>query len=90
MRVENRAQSVNYSFPILQQGKEQPDPQVAAEIGLDDDVEDKRVMVEKYNCSIQNLVAKLPGVHTKNLRSILNNGESLDRLVKMSKVIEKY
>ncbi|XP_043278151.1 DNA repair endonuclease XPF [Venturia canescens] len=72
-------------FEELKQGRAQPDSQVAAQIGLDDDVDDKRVMVEKYNPNIQNLVSKLPGVHSKNLRAILNKGVSLDGLVKMTK-----
>ena len=47
-------------------------------------------MTEKYNPHIQDLVAKLPGVHSKNLRSILNKGVSLNHLIKLTKVIIDY
>lgn len=53
---------------------------------MDDDTDDKNIMAEKYNCHIQDLVAKLPGVHSKNLRQILNKGQSLDHLITLSKV----
>lgn len=86
----NENKFVFFFFYLFQQGRAQPDSQVAAQIGLDDDVDDKRVMVEKYNMGIQNLIAKLPGVHTKNLRAVLNNGGSLDHLVKMTKVKKSF
>jgi len=57
---------------------------VAAKIGADE--ENKQIMVEKYNSHIQDFVAKLPGVHSKNLRILLNKGESLDHLIKLSQV----
>jgi len=59
---------------------------VAAKIGADEDTENKQIMVEKYNSHIQDFVAKLPGVHSKNLRILLNKGESLDHLIKLSQV----
>ncbi|KAK0178142.1 hypothetical protein PV328_002119 [Microctonus aethiopoides] len=71
-------------FDELKQGKPQPDGQVATQIGLDEDIEDVKFMGEKYNVQIQDFVAKLPGVHSKNLRAILNSGESLDNLVRLT------
>jgi len=62
---------------------------VAAKIGADEDTENKQIMVEKYNSHIQDFVAKLPGVHSKNLRILLNKGESLDHLIKLSQVSEQ-
>lgn len=43
-------------------------------------------MAEKYNPRIQDIVAKLPGVHSKNLRILLNKGHSLGHLIKLTKV----
>ncbi|XP_031784580.1 DNA repair endonuclease XPF isoform X2 [Nasonia vitripennis] len=73
-------------FEELKQGRPQPDAIKAAQIGMDDDTDDKNIMAEKYNCHIQDLVAKLPGVHSKNLRQILNKGQSLDYLITRSKI----
>ncbi|XP_071565965.1 DNA repair endonuclease XPF [Temnothorax nylanderi] len=70
-------------FEELKQGRDQPDSNVAAKIGADD-VENKQVMEEKYNSHIQDFIAKLPGVHSKNLHILLNKGESLDHLIKLS------
>ncbi|XP_011692831.1 PREDICTED: DNA repair endonuclease XPF [Wasmannia auropunctata] len=71
-------------FEELKQGRDQPDANVAAKIGADEETENKQVMAEKYNSNIQDFIAKLPGVHSKNLRVLLNKGESLDHLIKLS------
>lgn len=52
-------------------------------------MENKQLMEEKYNTHIQDFIAKLPGVHSKNLRSLLNKGGSLDNLLKLSQVSEQ-
>ncbi|XP_033212535.1 DNA repair endonuclease XPF isoform X1 [Belonocnema kinseyi] len=70
-------------FEELKQGRQQPDALKAAQVGTDGDSDDK-TMAEKYNCNIQDFVAKLPGVHTKNLRVVLNRGHSLDHLILLS------
>ncbi|XP_074107002.1 DNA repair endonuclease XPF mei-9 isoform X2 [Cotesia typhae] len=70
-------------FEELKEGKPQPDAQTAAQIGLEEDEEGKSAG-EKYNTQIHDFVAKLPGVHTKNLRLILNKGSSLDSLVRLT------
>lgn len=49
-------------------------------------MENKQIMEEKYNTQIQDFIAKLPGVHSKNLHILLNKGESLDHLLKLSQV----
>lgn len=72
-------------FEELKQGRNQPDSNIAARIGADEDIEDKQIMVEKYNSHIQDFMAKLPGVHSKNLRILLNKGQSLDYLIKLTK-----
>ncbi|XP_019699002.1 DNA repair endonuclease XPF isoform X2 [Harpegnathos saltator] len=72
-------------FEELKQTRNQPDANIAAKIGADDNTEDKQVMAEKYNPRIQDFMAKLPGVHSKNLRSLLNKGQSLDHLIKLTK-----
>ncbi|XP_023245287.1 LOW QUALITY PROTEIN: DNA repair endonuclease XPF-like [Copidosoma floridanum] len=71
-------------FEELKLGRPQPDGTKAAQIGLDDDTDDKTLMAEKYNCHIQDFVAKLPGIHSKNLRRILDRGQSLDHLISLS------
>ncbi|XP_024942375.1 DNA repair endonuclease XPF isoform X1 [Cephus cinctus] len=71
-------------FEELKQGREQPDGNKAAQIGMDENTEDKEIMVEKYNSHVQDFLAKLPGVHSKNLRVILNKGKSLDHLVNLT------
>ncbi|CAL1683726.1 unnamed protein product [Lasius platythorax] len=71
-------------FEELKQGRDQPDSKVAAKIGADEDTENKQLMVEKYNSNIQDFMAKLPGVHSKNLRILLNKGQSLNHLIKLT------
>lgn len=71
-------------FEELKQGRDQPDSNVAAKIGADEDIENKQILVEKYNPHIQDFIGKLPGVHSKNLRVLLNKGKSLDHLIKLS------
>ncbi|XP_058796659.1 DNA repair endonuclease XPF [Phymastichus coffea] len=71
-------------FEELKKGRSQPDGAKAALVGLDDDCDDKNIMAEKYNSHIQDFVAKLPGVHSKNLRVILNKGCSLDHMCSLS------
>jgi hypothetical protein len=44
-------------------------------------------MLEKWNTAIHDLVTKLPGVTTKNQRSLLIKGQSLDHLLCLSKVM---
>lgn len=73
-------------FEELKHGKEQPNAQLASQIGLDEVVDDKKIMGERYNMKIQDFVAKLPGVTSKNLRIILNQGVSLENLVSLTKV----
>lgn len=72
-------------FEELKQGRDQPDSNVAAKIGADEDTENKQLMMETYNSRIQDFVAKLPGVHSKNLRVLLNKGQSLNHLIKLTK-----
>ncbi|XP_017761721.1 PREDICTED: DNA repair endonuclease XPF [Eufriesea mexicana] len=69
-------------FEELKQGRDQPSATEAAQIGLE---ENKEIPVEKYNPRIQDFVAKLPGVTTKNLHLILNKGQSLDNLNTLTK-----
>ncbi|XP_018313372.1 DNA repair endonuclease XPF [Mycetomoellerius zeteki] len=97
-RLYNQAVSMtrHYAKPMLliefdqnkpfcfQQGRDQPDSNVAAKIGADEDTENKQIIVEKYNPHIQDFIGKLPGVHSKNLRVLLNKGKSLDHLIKLS------
>jgi hypothetical protein len=56
------------------------------QVGMDDNIDDNNTFTEKYNCHIQDLVAKLPGVNSKNLQLILNKGQSLDHLISLTKV----
>nr|XP_003705895.2 PREDICTED: DNA repair endonuclease XPF [Megachile rotundata] len=69
-------------FEELKQGREQPDAAKAAEIGME---ENKQIAVEKFNPRIQDFVAKLPGITTKNLQTVLSKGQSLDHLNELKK-----
>lgn len=71
-------------FEELKSGRDQPNVEKAIQIGLDENAEDKQVMLQKYNSSIQDFISKLPGVHTKNVCRILNQGQSLDHLIKLT------
>ncbi|XP_044006341.1 DNA repair endonuclease XPF [Aphidius gifuensis] len=70
-------------FDELKEGKEQPVAEIAAQIGLEEE-DDKQFNVDNYNTKLHDFVLKLPGVHTKNIRRILNDGGSLDNLVKLT------
>lgn len=71
-------------FEELKKDREQPDATKAAQIGVEEN-NDEEFIVDKYN-KIQDLVSKLPGVHSKNIQSLLNKGESLDHLITLSQV----
>lgn len=72
-------------FDELKEGKEQPVAEIAAQIGLEEE-DDKQFNVDNYNTKLHDFVLKLPGVHTKNIRKILNDGGSLDNLAKLTQV----
>ncbi|XP_050576570.1 DNA repair endonuclease XPF isoform X1 [Bombus affinis] len=69
-------------FEELKQGKDQPNAEKAAQVGIE---ENKEILAEKYNPRIQDFVSKLPGVTSKNLHLILGKGQSLDHLNKLTK-----
>ncbi|XP_046744013.1 DNA repair endonuclease XPF isoform X1 [Diprion similis] len=69
-------------FEELKKDRAQPDALKAAQIGVEENV-DEEFIVDKYN-KIQDLVSKLPGVNSKNIRALLNKGESLDHLITLS------
>ncbi|XP_025602155.2 DNA repair endonuclease XPF [Athalia rosae] len=69
-------------FEELKKDREQPDASKAAQIGVDENI-DEEFAIDKYN-RIQDLVSKLPGVNSKNLSSILNKGQSMDHLITLS------
>jgi DNA excision repair protein ERCC-4 len=71
----------------LQHGREEPDPTKAMAIGMEMSLEQQDPdMLEKWNSAIHDFVTKLPGVTTKNQRSLLLKGQSLDHLLSLSKV----
>ncbi|KZC10170.1 DNA repair endonuclease XPF [Dufourea novaeangliae] len=69
-------------FEELKQGRSQPNAITAAQIGVE---ENKQMGTEKFNSRIQDFIARLPGATTKNVHAILNNGQSLDHLNKLTK-----
>lgn len=71
-------------FEELKSGRDQPNAEKAATIGVDENTEDSQLMFQKYNPHIQDFIAKLPGVNSKNLCAILNKGKSLDHLIKLT------
>lgn len=72
----------------LQKDREQPDATKAAEIGVEENA-DEEFIVDKYN-KIQDLVSKLPGVHSKNVRALLNKGQSMDHLITLTQVFHSW
>uniref|UniRef100_A0A0C9QIP8 DNA repair endonuclease XPF n=2 Tax=Fopius arisanus TaxID=64838 RepID=A0A0C9QIP8_9HYME len=74
-------QATTQLFEELKQGRAEPDGYAASQIGLDEFVENKKNYVERFNAKIQDFVTKLPGIYTKNLRLIMNDGVSLDHLI---------
>lgn len=75
------------NFCLIQSGRDQPSAEKAVTIGVNENAEDKQVTIQKYNPHIQDFIAKLPGVHSKNLYVILNQGKSLEHLIKLTEVM---
>ncbi|KAL2713079.1 DNA repair endonuclease XPF isoform X1 [Vespula squamosa] len=71
-------------FEELKSGRDQPSAEKAITIGVNENAEDEQLMIQKYNPHIQDFIAKLPGVHSKNLCAILNQGKSLNHLIKFT------
>lgn len=71
-------------FEEIKQTKEQPDPNVAVQIGSDDPSQELDAITEKYNASIHDLLMKLPGIHLKNIHAVMRKGKNLKELLKMS------
>ncbi|XP_046400907.1 DNA repair endonuclease XPF [Ischnura elegans] len=73
-------------FEELKQGREEPNAEEAAVIGLDDGASKMTSSSApvKFNSGIEDLVAKLPGITSKNLHFILSKGKSLDHLLTLT------
>ncbi|XP_066585729.1 DNA repair endonuclease XPF-like isoform X2 [Prorops nasuta] len=71
-------------FEELKEGKEQPDGVKAAQIGVGENEEENKDMLDKYNTGIYDFMMKLPGVHSKNIHRILQKGKSLPHLITLS------
>lgn len=71
-------------FEELKKGREEPDPAKAAGVTIDAADE---FNTEKYNPAIMDFLAKLPGVTTKNIFSLMNSAEDLSGL--LSKSVEE-
>lgn len=68
-------------FEELKKGREEPDPAKAAGVTIDAADE---FNTDKYNPTIMDFLAKLPGVTTKNIFSLMNNVEDLADLLNRS------
>jgi DNA excision repair protein ERCC-4 len=68
-------------FEELKHGRAEPDVDVAASLGVNQDVQ---LLPERYNASVREFVSRLPGITSKNLHMILNKGQSLDHLLSLS------
>lgn len=66
-----------------QKGRAEPDAAQAQSLTSDSYAVDGDA---KYNAAVQDLVSKLPGVTTKNLRRLLNGVDDLAHLLSMSQV----
>ncbi|KAL1130893.1 hypothetical protein AAG570_012134 [Ranatra chinensis] len=70
-------------FHELKEGREEPSAAVASSVGLEVGTsEDEKF--EKYNIGIVDFVRKLPGVNSKNIRSLLEKGKSLNHLITLT------
>ena len=70
-------------FFFWQKGRAEPDAAQAQSLTSDSYAVDGDA---KYNAAAQDLVSKLPGVTTKNLRRLLNGVDDLAHLLSMSQV----
>ncbi|XP_063242959.1 DNA repair endonuclease XPF [Bacillus rossius redtenbacheri] len=70
-------------FEELKQGRAEPDGATAAAVGADLEA-DNLAVSDKYNTAIHDFVSKLPGINSKNIRSVLNKGQSLDHLLSLT------
>ncbi|XP_025200940.1 DNA repair endonuclease XPF [Melanaphis sacchari] len=68
-------------FQELKEGKSQPISSEAAAIGLE---AGQNFDEEMYNAVIKDFMSKLPGVTTQNILNVLNKGQSLTHMLKMS------
>lgn len=68
-------------FAELKKGRAEPDAAQAQSLTSDSYAVDGDA---KYNAAVQDLVSKLPGVTTKNLRRLLNGVDDLAHLLSMS------
>ncbi|XP_071449641.1 DNA repair endonuclease XPF [Hetaerina americana] len=73
-------------FDELKQGRDEPDAEVAATVGLDDGASKMTSSSAsvKFNSGIEDFVGKLPGISTKNIHYVLSKGKSLDHLLSLS------
>ena len=76
---------VNYFF--IQDGKDQPNAEYTAAVGLENDVD---LIESKYNSNIYDFVQKLPGITSKNIDTFLRKTKNMDNALTKTAVSINY
>lgn len=71
---------------FLQENKDEPNPDLAVQLGSDDPTQEFDAIVEKYNTNIHDFLLKLPGISSKNINAVMKKGENMKNLLKLSQV----
>lgn len=73
-------------FDELKQGKQEPDPTKAAEVGSDETTNDLDSIVDRLNTNIYDFLLKLPGITTRNIGKVMTKVKNLKELIKLNEV----
>lgn len=73
-------------FEELKMHKEEPNPEMAIQLGSEDPSQDFDLISEKYNTNIHDFLLKLPGITSKNIDAVMRKGKSFKDLLKLTEV----
>ncbi|XP_055603045.1 DNA repair endonuclease XPF [Uranotaenia lowii] len=71
-------------FEELKQGKQEPDPDVAAAVGSDEASNEIENLSDRTNPNIYDFLLKLPGINSKNIAKVMKRCKNLKELLKKS------
>ena len=71
-------------FEELKMNKDEPNSEMAIQLGSEDPTQDYDLVAEKYNTNIHDFLLKLPGISSKNIDAVMRKGKSLKDLLKMN------
>jgi DNA excision repair protein ERCC-4 len=78
-------------FEELKENKDEPDSQVAVQLGSDQEpTQEFDAVVEKFNTNVHDFLLKVPGITSKNINAVMRKGGCLKDLLKMSEVSEMF